>query len=222
MTARATARVTMGAVLAPGRVEGPQVRRVPSRLVAARGRELLSGARREHLGMYAAMSVDEEAVRRALPAARERHLRGVLLRTLAPVGAATPRVDAADLAVIDGDHRRAATLPTSLNIVDRRVALLPADPADPDGDHLEVWAPALVAGLLAMFERHWTVAAPPELSARERAVVELLAEGCTDAVVARRLGVSERTVTATVRVLLDRYGARSRFQLALALAVRTW
>jgi DNA-binding NarL/FixJ family response regulator len=76
-----------------------------------------------------------------------------------------------------------------------------------------------VSGLIALFDRHWSAAAPPARSTREEDVIALLAEGLTDAVVARRLGVSERTVTATVRTLMDRYGARSRFQLALALVV---
>jgi DNA-binding CsgD family transcriptional regulator len=210
----------MGAVLAPTALRGHQVRRISADQVSGRVRELLSRARHEQLAMYDAVTVDEEAVHRALPGARKRRARGVLLRTMAPIGAAAPAVSAADLAVLDGDHRRVAAVPTSLTVLDRRVALLPADPDDPDGGYLEIWSLPLVAGLIALFDRHWSTAPPPPLSTREEEVVGLLAEGWTDTVVARRLGISERTVTATVRTLMDRHGARSRFQLALKMSRR--
>ncbi|GGS82615.1 hypothetical protein GCM10010176_027630 [Nonomuraea spiralis] len=204
-------------MLVPAVPLGPQVRRIPAGQAVARERELLSRARHEHLAFYDAMTIDDEAVQRALPGARDRWARGVLLRTMAPVGAATPVVTADDLMVLDGDHRRAESLPTSLMVLDRRVALLPADRDDPEAGCLEVWSRPLVAGLIALFERHWTAAPLPALTRREREVVALLADGCTDPVVARRLGISERTVAATVRALMDRYDARSRFQLALRL-----
>jgi DNA-binding CsgD family transcriptional regulator len=188
--------------------------------MAARASELLSRVRHEHLAIYAAMTVDDEAVQRALPAARERRARGVALRTMSPIGAAAPEVSADDLAVLDGDHRRVVSPPTSLTVLDRRVALLPADPDDPGGGCLEIWSRPLVSSLIALFDRHWSAASVPLRSAREEEVVALLAEGWTDAVVARRLGISERTVTATVRTLMDRYSARSRFQLALELSRR--
>ena len=55
------------------------------------------------------------------------------------------------------------------------------------------------------------------LTPREKALVALLAEGLTDAQAAQRLGLSNRTVTATVRGLMDRCGVNNRFQLGLAL-----
>jgi DNA-binding CsgD family transcriptional regulator len=212
--------VTIGAVLVQDIVRGPQVQRVPADQAARRVRELLSRARHEHLAMYDAMTVDDEAVQRALPAARERRERGVRLRTMAPIGAATPAVTDSDLLALDGDHRRAPGLPTSLNVLDRRVALLPAGQGEPEGGYWEIWSPPLVAGLVALFRRTWAAASPSTLSLREREIVALLAEGWTDTVVARRLGISQRTVTATVRALMDRYGARSRFQLAVEMSRR--
>lgn len=204
-----------------GVLEMPGVRRVPYKMAYPRFRELIDRGSSEHLAIYTGMSFDDDAVQQALPSARERRARGVRLRTIAPVGSAEPDIPPEDLAALDGDHRRLARPPLSLDIIDRRVALLPLDPACPEGDQLEVWAPSLVAGLLALFERQWADARPlgSGLAPRERAVIGLLAEGCTDAVVARTLGISERTVTSTVRGLLDRYGARSRFQLAAILSV---
>jgi LuxR family transcriptional regulator of spore coat protein len=54
---------------------------------------------------------------------------------------------------------------------------------------------------------------------REKALVELLAEGHTDASAARRLGVSPRTVSYTVQSLMDRLEVDNRFQLGLALGL---
>ncbi|WP_214416575.1 helix-turn-helix transcriptional regulator [Sphaerisporangium fuscum] len=207
-------------MLLPADLRVPQVQRISARHAAARVQELLSRTRHEHLAMYDAMTVDDEAVQRELPAARRRRARGVLLRTMAPIGAATPAVTSDDLTVLDGDHRRVAALPTSLTVLDRRVALLPADRDDPEGGYLEIWSRPLVTGLIALFDHHWSTAPPPPLSTREQEVVALLAEGWTDTAVARRLGISERTVAATVRTLMDRYSARSRFQLALNLSRR--
>jgi DNA-binding NarL/FixJ family response regulator len=55
------------------------------------------------------------------------------------------------------------------------------------------------------------------LTLRERAIVDLLAEGCIDAVVAHRLGISQRTIAYTLRTLMDRLGVENRFQLGLTL-----
>jgi DNA-binding NarL/FixJ family response regulator len=59
--------------------------------------------------------------------------------------------------------------------------------------------------------------AQPTLSERERRLVELLAEGHTDATAAQVLGVSERTVSTSIRSLMDRFEVDNRFQLGLAL-----
>lgn len=57
----------------------------------------------------------------------------------------------------------------------------------------------------------------PGLSARENHLIELLADGHTDATAARELGVSERTVSTLVRSMMDRFGVDNRFQLGLAI-----
>lgn len=55
------------------------------------------------------------------------------------------------------------------------------------------------------------------LTSREKALITLLANGHTDASAARELGVSPRSVTYTLRALMDRLGVDNRFQLGLAL-----
>ena len=59
--------------------------------------------------------------------------------------------------------------------------------------------------------------AEPSLSDREHRLVELLAEGHTDATAAQALQVSERTVSTSIRSLMDRFEVDNRFQLGLAL-----
>jgi DNA-binding CsgD family transcriptional regulator/predicted DNA-binding transcriptional regulator len=55
------------------------------------------------------------------------------------------------------------------------------------------------------------------LSPRERAIVELLAQGHTDETAARELDLSRRTVGYALGGLMSRLGVDNRFQLGLAL-----
>ena len=55
------------------------------------------------------------------------------------------------------------------------------------------------------------------LSDREQALIALLAQGYTDSSAARMLQISPRSITYTLRALMDRFGVDSRFQLGLAL-----
>jgi len=55
------------------------------------------------------------------------------------------------------------------------------------------------------------------LTPRERALIGLLVTGHTDAIAARELHISERSVTSIMRSLMDRVGVSNRFQLGVAL-----
>jgi DNA-binding NarL/FixJ family response regulator len=55
------------------------------------------------------------------------------------------------------------------------------------------------------------------LTPRERAIVELLAQGHTDETAARELDLSRRTVGYALGGLMTRLGVDNRFQLGLAL-----
>lgn len=110
-------------------------------------------------------------------------------------------------------------------IIDRRIAVVPGD------DILTTSADAVayivndsgVARFLArQFERDWSRAtlwsapAPEEvaLSGRQLAVLRALAAGDSQQQIARRLGVSQRTMAETIAELKDLYGATTLFQLA--------
>src|SRR5690606_39837840 len=63
---------------------------------------------------------------------------------------------------------------------------------------------------------------PPELTTRERELLTLLSAGNTDESAAAQLGVSVRTVRRMVADIMDRLGARSRFQAGVKAADRGW
>lgn len=62
----------------------------------------------------------------------------------------------------------------------------------------------------------------PAPTDEERAVASLLVTGMTDEMAARRLGLSRRTFRRRLKALMDKLGARSRFQAGFMLAETGW
>ncbi|MEV6302897.1 LuxR C-terminal-related transcriptional regulator [Actinoplanes sp. NPDC051861] len=129
------------------------------------------------------------------------------------------------------EFRTSAVLPPRMILVDRRAALVPIDAADTRRGALLVNGSGLVAAMLALFEQVWDIATPlgaardPDregLSAQERALLKLLAQGLTDEAAATRLGVSHRTARRMMADLMERLEARSRFEAGLKAAQRGW
>ena len=54
--------------------------------------------------------------------------------------------------------------------------------------------------------------APTDLESRERVLIELLNDGYTDSAIARKMGVSDRTIRRLNAQLMRKLGARSRFE----------
>lgn len=131
-----------------------------------------------------------------------------------------------------GQVRTVAHLPLRMIIWDRRVALVPVDPNDPDRGAFLLSGSGPVAALQALFEHVWRLATrfgedrcrntDGALADQESAVLGLLASGLTDEVIARKLGVSVRTSRRITAELMSRLGARSRFQLGALAAQRGW
>lgn len=142
------------------------------------------------------------------------------------------RAQAARLAASGAHVRIAPHLPPVLMICDRQAALILPEPADPGKGAVHVREPAIVATLAVMFATTWEAATPltgthlpaglASLTAGERALLGLLADGLTDDAAARRLGISVRTVRRQVAVLMGKLGAASRFQAGHKAAERGW
>jgi DNA-binding CsgD family transcriptional regulator len=122
-------------------------------------------------------------------------------------------------------------LPMRMIIVDQESALVPIDVDDSASGAFVVSGSGLVAGLVALFLATWRAAQPfgvrrprriQSLSEQERNALVLWGQGATDGVVARRLGVSERTVRRISENIADRLGARSRFELGVRASQLGW
>jgi hypothetical protein len=110
-------------------------------------------------------------------------------------------------------------------LIDRTLAVVPVDPGTTAGIVLAATTPALVGALLEAFTQRWSTATewasgPPDEF--ESSVLLALVAGMTDEAAAGRLGVSARTVRRYVSMLMDRVGARSRFELGYRAAELGW
>ncbi|NUR63650.1 MAG: helix-turn-helix transcriptional regulator, partial [Catenulispora sp.] len=140
-----------------------------------------------------------------------------------------PSADYARALQTAGAHvRTSPALPQCLFVVDRRVALVPLDPALHGCGAAVVRAPGVVAALVGLFDAVWHDAAPLDigrdigLSNTERSLLRLLAEGASDERAAKKLGVSLRTVRRIMADLMHRLDASSRFEAGIKAAKRGW
>lgn len=209
------------------RLPGPEVMRV-------RMAELADSAVSECLCLQPEGPQQPDALGAAGPLERAALERGVALRTLRRESfrgdpAALRRIRA--LAERGGQTRTVPVVPLQMVIVDRRTALVPIDPESSGAGALEVRSPGLVTALCLLFESYWRQGVPiggeqPSdvrgLTLRDQEVLRLLASGCTDEHVARKLGVSLRTVRRINSQLAERLGARSRFEAGVLSAQRGW
>jgi DNA-binding CsgD family transcriptional regulator len=132
-----------------------------------------------------------------------------------------------------GEIRTSPFLPLRMLIIDRSSAVLPLDPDDSRQGAVVVHSPGVVAALVALFESVWDRATPfgqqhlPEgysdiPSPQEAALLLLLAQGHTDEVAARKLGLSLRTVRRMMASLAGRLGAKSRFEMGVHATRAGW
>ncbi|MEU1289953.1 LuxR C-terminal-related transcriptional regulator [Kitasatospora sp. NPDC005856] len=132
---------------------------------------------------------------------------------------------------LGGEMRTVPIVPIPLVIVDRAVAIVPVDPAEPRRGALELDSPGQLAVACALFDQLWSAATPfgssvpvdgQGLTSTERTLLELAAAGHTDEAAGRKLGVSARTVKRQMADLMARLGAESRFQAGVRAAHRGW
>ncbi|MFF1797613.1 LuxR C-terminal-related transcriptional regulator [Kitasatospora sp. NPDC086009] len=131
--------------------------------------------------------------------------------------------------------RVAPTLPPRMVIYDRSTAIVPVDPEETRRGALVLRGHGVVGALCELFERVWQSSLPvasepeapvgreqPELSPRSQAILVLLAKGATDEMIARRLGVSVRTVRRGTAELAAQLGAKTKFQAGMMALQHGW
>lgn len=170
----------------------------------------------------------------ALDAARNNDARmlarGVRIRT---IGLDCVRDDYATLAYArwlndgGGEFRTRPTLPLRMIVIDQAAALIPLDPCNTRRGALYLTSHGVIAALTVLFEQIWTVAAPlgtgkNRLSSQERDLLTLIAQGHTDESAAAHLYISPRAARRMMASLMERLGARSRFEAGLRAAQRGW
>ncbi|MFD8888984.1 LuxR C-terminal-related transcriptional regulator [Streptomyces sp. NPDC059566] len=162
-------------------------------------------------------------------------LRGVEVRTvcLDSVRNSAPTLEYARwLTGNGGEVRTVPTLPLRMILIDGTSALVPLDPSDTRRGAVLLHAAGAMTALTTLFEQVWAVALPlgaPQprnedtgLTAQERELLTLLAKGLTDETAAGRLGVSLSTVRRSMASIMERLGARSRFEAGLRAARAGW
>lgn len=133
------------------------------------------------------------------------------------------------------DTRWVESVPLSLFIADRRLAMVTTSTDQPG---LLIREPGYVMAMTDLFEFMWQrvrdqeppagtgqadpAAAPGPPQDRRAAVLNGLAAGLTDAALANRLDLTERTVRRDVSALMHRAGAVSRFQLGARAQSLGW
>ncbi|MFR9753251.1 LuxR C-terminal-related transcriptional regulator [Nocardia sp. 004] len=134
----------------------------------------------------------------------------------------------------NGGSAQARTLPdppfTLLISDDERACLvLHADERRPDPMALRISGSPTLELLIRTFDVLWAMAAPISLNPvaeglddRDRAILTMMSLGATDDTIARRLGMSRRTVVRRTARLLERLGASTRFQAGVQAGRRGW
>ncbi|MBF6302049.1 hypothetical protein IU459_31550 [Nocardia amamiensis] len=122
-------------------------------------------------------------------------------------------------------HRVTAEPVWPLTVVNRSVAFVPADLSEPAAGLLQIRRTGVVQILAEVFDGIWerghNVDELP-VSPFEHRVLQALTCHDTDESAARALNVSVRKFRTHVAELMDRLGARTRFQAALLAKERHW
>ncbi|MFI8304165.1 helix-turn-helix domain-containing protein [Streptomyces sp. NPDC085927] len=135
------------------------------------------------------------------------------------------------LAELGGEVRTVPSLPIRLMILDHNVAIVPTDGENSAAGALVLGADGTLAALCALFDSLWEKATPlgtapdrdeDDLPPQEAEALRMLAQGFTDEAVAKRLGVSSRTARRIAADLMEKLGARSRFQAGTRAVAKGW
>lgn len=201
---------------------------------------LLASAKQEVLVMSTQSIVARDPIGGVRRVDHENLRRGVRYRVIVPDTARTAPVLATRLgalALAGAVIRTVPEVPTDALVIDGSLpggrVVLPED-RTAGGRSLGTAVfglASVVTTTQELFERVWLAAVPmsasdlsdaAELTAREKELLSLLVAGSTDESAAARIGVSVRTVRRMVADIMNRLGARSRFQAGAKAADRGW
>lgn len=150
-------------------------------------------------------------------------------RAIYPVRAyTTAPVEMAVRAQAGEEIRLLADVPTRLLVAGSTHAMYPEPLGDADTPRVLVRQRAVVEAATLLFEELWHRAAPVgefergRSDAQRQLLLEQLAAGTQDEQIARRLGVSLRTVRRRVAALMDELDAHSRFEAGVEAVRRGW
>jgi len=155
---------------------------------------------------------------------------GRRLRTIYPVRAFQEAPETLrQRAEIGEEVRLLPEVPTRMLVLGRTHAILPEPLGFADEPRSLIRQRGIVEALALLFEEMWSRAAPvPDLAAGpaspdlRRFLLQQLAGGAQDEQIARRLGISLRTVRRRVAEVMSELGAESRFQAGAEAARRGW
>lgn len=188
-------------------------------------------AQQEILSMHPGTPLPRTVLEGSMDRNRAALERGVIMRALhLEAMNKVPRARAHLEALEDsGCHvRLTPALPFRLILVDGVLAYVSAPAAGEQMSALEIRGQEICWLLRQVFEHCWlngravprgeSAVQEVDLSDRERAVLRMLAAGYTDESVARALGISTRTLRRMTTVILEKIGARSRFEAGVRAA----
>ncbi|MFB7590346.1 LuxR C-terminal-related transcriptional regulator [Streptomyces sp. NPDC056169] len=191
--------------------------------------EAAQGCTAEVLVMQPCVARETPEFRLARPLVLEAVRRGAQGRILYPHtarGDSDTRAHLGELLPAGGQVRTANEVPDRFLVFDRKTAFIPAG----EGDAIAVVYDGAVAAFLAgLHARVWESAFDFDSGAAGYAgtmgdlkatLLDLLASGAKDEVIARRVGMSERTLRRHVATIMQDLSASSRFQAGV-LAART-
>jgi DNA-binding CsgD family transcriptional regulator/sugar-specific transcriptional regulator TrmB len=172
----------------------------------------------------ASQAVDQMLLRRGVP------IRSVCLDSIRND---PPSRRYVQLLIDQGEEiRLTAVLPMRMVIFDGQTAVVPSDPGRSEIGAVIVQGAGPVDVMCALFNSIWERAVPyggigagaeeSRLTSQQRTVVRLLAEGNTDSVISRRLGISPRTVGRLVSEVMAVLDAKSRFEAGVRIAELGW
>lgn len=204
-------------------VQGPvEINQRLVALVRESSREVLTaqpGGGRGQLELKAARKNDEEVLSR-----------GVSRRTIYQPSArySAPTREYVDSVTKEGVEVRTLDEPfLRLIVFDQRVAVIPVASGSPNDAAAFIEDEAVVGYLVNVFESLWERAipflgraeVPPEVvSGLRQQILRFMVQGIGHRVIARRLGLSERTLARHIAEMREEYGAETLFQLGWKVA----